>query len=44
MLEHPFVAIAPRSTLARNGSAWLGPIYGLNKTQLYIYAKLNSLK
>ena len=30
--EHPFIAIDPRSTLVQNGSTWLGPIYGLNRT------------
>ena len=30
--EYPFTAIAPRSTLARSGSTWWGPIYGLNRT------------
>ena len=30
--EHPFIAISRRSTLARNGSTWYGPIYGLNRT------------
>ena len=29
--EYPFIAIAPRSTLARRGSTWQGPIYGLNR-------------
>ena len=28
---YPFIAIAPRSTLAQRGSTWLGPIYGLNR-------------
>ena len=41
--EAPFIGIAPRSTQARNGSTWLGPIYGLNKTNLHTYAKLNCL-
>ena len=36
--EHPFIAIAPRSTLARSGSTWFGPIYGLNRTKLRTYA------
>ena len=31
-VDHPFIAIAPRSTLAWNGSTWLGPICGLNRT------------
>ena len=39
--EHPFIAIAPKSTLARRGSTWYGPIYGLNRTKLHTYAKLN---
>ena len=43
-VEYPFTPIAPKSILARNGSTWLGPIYGLNRTKLYTYAKLNSLK
>ena len=30
--EYPFIAIAPRSSLARSGSTWKGPIYGLNWT------------
>ena len=30
--EHPFIAIAPRSTPARNDSTWKAPIYGLNRT------------
>ena len=30
MRSTPFIAIDPRSILARNGSTWLGPIYGLN--------------
>ena len=36
--ENPFVAIAPRSTLARSGSTWWGPIYGLNRTKLCAYS------
>ena len=39
--EHPFIASAPWSTQARNGSTWYGPIYGLNITKLHTYAKLN---
>ena len=31
-VEKTFIAIAPRSTLARKRSIWEGPIYGLNKT------------
>ena len=42
--EDPFIAIAPRSTLAQSGSTWSGPIYGSNRTKLCIYAKLNCLK
>ena len=42
--EHLLIAIAPRSTLARSGSTWLGPIYGSNRTKLRTYAKLNYLK
>ena len=30
--EHPFIAIAPRSTLTLSGSTWYSPIYGLNRT------------
>ena len=30
--EHPFIAIAPKSILARNVSTWLGPIYESNRT------------
>ena len=30
--KHPFIAIASRFSLVRNGSTWLGPIYGLNRT------------
>ena len=41
--EHLFIAIAPRSTLAQNGSIWKGPIYGLNRTKLRTCAKLNYL-
>ena len=37
--EYLFIAIVPRSTLARSGSTWWGPIYGSNRTVLY--AKLN---
>ena len=43
-VECPFIAITPRSTLARCGSTWLGPIYGSNRTKLCTYAKLNCLK
>ena len=42
--EYPVIAIAPRSTLARSGSTWKGPIYGSNRTKLCTYAKLNCLK
>ena len=42
--EYPFIAIAPRSTLADNGSTWESPIYGLDKTTLCTYVKLNCLK
>ena len=31
-MKYPFIAIAPRSTLAQSGSIWLGPIYGSNRT------------
>ena len=30
--EYPFIAIAPRSTLAQSSSIWKGPIYGSNRT------------
>ena len=39
-----FNAIARRSTLARSGSTWEGPIYLSNKTKLCPYPKLNCLK
>ena len=42
--ECPFTDIAPRSTLARNGSTCWGPIYGLNRTKLHIYAELFELE
>ena len=42
--EYPFIAIAPRSTLAQNGSTWQGSIYGSNRPKLHICAKLNCLK
>ena len=42
--EYVFIAIDPRSILARSGSIWLGPLYGLNKTKPCTYAKLNCLK
>ena len=42
--EYPFIAIALRSILALSGSTWSGPIYGLNRTKLCTYAKLNCLK
>ena len=42
--KYPFIAIAPRSTRARSGSTWQGPIYGSNRTQLCTFAKLNCLK
>ena len=34
-VEYPFIAIAPRSTLAQSGSIWYGPIYGSTRTKLY---------
>ena len=37
--EHLFIAIASRSTLARRGCTWYGPIYGLNRTKLHTYAR-----
>ena len=43
-VEYPFIAIAPRSTLARSGNTWLDPIYGLNKTKRCTYANLSCLK
>ena len=33
--EYPFIAIAPRSTLAQSGSTWYNPLYGLNRTELF---------
>ena len=36
-----FIAIAPRSTLPRRGSTWLGPIYGLNRTNGIIMLNWN---
>ena len=38
-LGDPSITIAPRSSLARNGSTWSGPIYGSNKTKLRTYVK-----
>ena len=38
--EHPFIAIAPWSTLVTRNRAL---IYGLNRTKLRTYAKLNCL-
>ena len=43
-VEYPFIAIVPRSTVAQSGSSWWGPIYGLNRTKLHTYAKLNYMK
>ena len=43
-VEYPFIAIAPKPTLAWCGSTWYGPIYGSNGTKLCNYAKLNYLK
>ena len=43
-VEYPFIAIAPRSTLALTGSTWQGPIYGSNRTKPCTHAKLNCLK
>ena len=31
-MEYSFIASAPRSTVPRSGSFWLGPIYGSNRT------------
>ena len=42
-VEYPFIAIAPRPTLARDVAPDKGPIYGLNRTKLHTYAKLNCL-
>ena len=42
--EYPFIAIAPRSTLARDGSTCSGPIYGSEITKLCTYTRLNCLK
>ena len=33
-----------RSALSWSGSIGYGPIYGLNRTQLYTYSKLNCLE
>ena len=43
-VEHPFIAITPRSTLAWSGSTWEGPIYESNRTKQCNYTKLNCLK
>ena len=40
MKSTPFIAIAPKSTL----TGVLAPIYGLIRTNLHTYAKLNCLK
>ena len=37
--EHLFIAIAPRSNLARNGNTLLGPIYSLNRTNCLFMLK-----
>ena len=37
--EYPFIAIAPRSTLAQSGSTWWGPFYGLNRTNSILMLK-----
>ena len=34
--EYSFIAIAPRSTLARSGSTWKGLIYGPNRTVYHL--------
>ena len=44
ILEHPFIAIARRSTLAWSGSGRQGPINELSRTKLHTFAKLNLLK
>ena len=41
--EYLFIAIPLGSTLARCGNTWWGPVYGLNRTKLRTYAKLNCL-
>ena len=38
-VEYPFITIASRSTLARSGSTWYGPIYGLNRTNSILMLK-----
>ena len=43
-VEYPLITITASSTLAQCGSTWEGPVYGSNRTKLYIYAKLNCLK
>ena len=43
VVEYPFIAIAPRSTLTRSGSTWLAPMCASNRTKLRTYAKLNDL-
>ena len=40
----PFIAIAPRFTLARSGCTWQGLFCGSNRTELFFYVKLNCLK
>ena len=42
--QYPFIAITPRSTLARSGNTWEGFIYGPKKTKLCTYAKLDCVK
>ena len=41
---YPFIPIAPRSTLARSGSTWQGPIDGSNRNKVHTYSKLNCSK
>ena len=42
--EYPFIAIALWYTLARNGSIWLGPIYGSNRiVSLSNWVQMNDL-
>ena len=43
-VEYPFIVIAPRSTLAWSGSTLFSATYGLDRTKLCAYAKLNCLK
>ena len=42
--EYPFIAIAPRSSLAQSGSTWYVPINGWNRTKIHTFDILNCLK